>query len=84
MCNCISEIEKKILENLNENPEQRTSLNISDGEWEHLSIYPKVRLFIKYDYKYTYHKKDGERSNPHRSSVNIFFTFCPFCGEKLK
>lgn len=84
MCNCINEVEKKILEEINKNSEGRNEFNVTDGEFEHLSIYPKVKLFIKYLFKYSYTKKNGERSKPINHSINIFFSFCPFCGEKIE
>lgn len=41
------------------------------------------RLYIEFAYEYTFVKKNGERSNVKKATVNIFPAYCAFCGKKI-
>jgi len=82
MCNCINDVLEKVkqqAEDYSANGEKVESI-----EFEHRSHYPITALYSNVIAKTTFIKKDGNRSKPINNHVSIFYTFCPFCGQKYQ
>lgn len=81
-CDCLHNTSELIKKRATDNS-QRSGYEIIEADWERISWFPKHRLFSCYIIKGTYKKKDGTKSKPVYDHVNIFFTYCPFCGSKF-
>ncbi len=83
-CDCLSVvlqniIDKTVAENINVKgykifPDQCRYVNKS---W-----YPVSRLYAPVKITSAKNKVNGELSEPKKHEVNLFFTYCPFCGTK--
>lgn len=38
--------------------------------------------FTEFEYTFVPMKKDGSLAKPKKKIINLFHSFCPFCGEK--
>lgn len=82
-CNCIAETKEAILKNVNAKEKNPKGYNILEADFEYKSWFPKIRLYATFLIKSTFKKKDGTTSRPRNEHVNVFFSYCPFCGIKL-
>lgn len=85
-CDCIDKIAAATLKEVKRRNEGTVpGFELIDNEcgFENVSFLPKHQLFVQYNARYTRHKKNGRTSLPATKKVNIFFTYCPFCGVKI-
>lgn len=84
-CNCIETHEKAILDKVKASNENVKGFELIKEEcsFDTVSYLPKHQLFVQYNARYTKTKVNGKTSLPATKKVNIFFTYCPFCGIKL-
>jgi hypothetical protein len=87
MCNCLEEAKTKILSHLRkDNPE--FTIEDSNSDFDNI-VYPLDGdnmgriLTHKFEYTYTFTKRDGELSRPKTASININPMYCGFCGKKF-
>lgn len=84
-CNCIKEVKERFLKHKLDDPKAPEGLEISEVDFRNYSWFPKTRLYSELVFESSFIKKtDGKRSKPKKSIVNIFFTYCPFCGQKTQ
>lgn len=89
MCNCIKEVEKKVLDSLKEkNPDNTytevetfNGLGFQRKSW----AFEKNQMLLTHEMKFasTFIKVNGEQSKPRKETISITQTYCCFCGEKL-
>ena len=98
MCNCIKDMSEATLRLLTEKHRTRgeTILPIIDSEHgimeamfvmqDQKGIYDieAMQLHTRYEYKYTFEKKNGDTSVPRKGSQIVGFDFCPFCAAPYK
>ena len=91
MCNCITETEDKLFAHIKEKYPERTLVHDSEEGLQNTAFTfgteedpGGTKLFIPFQYRYTFEKKNGATSAIKKESVNMFFTFCPFCGVPYK
>lgn len=94
MCDCIEKKNKEIIEHVTKEKAkegkavlplensyglglQNVAFPFNEGEIS------SPRPYIEFEYEYTFVKKNGERSGVKKQSVNIFPTYCCFCGKKI-
>lgn len=84
-CTCLREVEQKTLKHVEERNKHVEGFEIIESEsgFDNISYLPKHQLFIQYNARYMRSKKNGKPSVPATKKVNIFFTYCPFCGVKI-
>jgi len=86
MCQCIERIESATMDRLKEKHPERKLIEEGDsGEIQNQSFMldgSGTKLYVPLKYRYTFTKKDGSESAERSDTVNILFTFCPFCGTK--
>jgi len=81
-CDCISKVAENIKAKITaDQTEKQKGYKMLNGNWEHHSWYPKVRLYSNYIIESTFEKKDGSTSKPRKDHVSIFYSYCPFCGK---
>jgi hypothetical protein len=82
MCNCITDIEVKVLDKL----KNESGGDISDLEMKNTGFSfgenPRQRTFNDVQYKLTPKKKDGAMGKAVTKSISVYHTYCPFCGSK--
>ena len=83
-CSCLKDVQEKIIEHILESKNNPNGLKIIASDWEKKSWFPKVRLYANFIFKYSFTLKDGKTSQPKNSSMEIFFSYCPFCGKKYE
>lgn len=81
MCDCISIALEKVKERVVK--DKTNGYKVQHIDFEHHSWYPETRLYSNVIMKTTFIKKDGSESKPINEHVSLFYTYCPFCGEKL-
>lgn len=54
---------------------------VNYGEWDSYTVFPKVRLCSTFSLHFAFDKKNGDKARV-KTTANIFYTYCPFCGEK--
>lgn len=65
------------LKSVNEKASGYTNKGLTFGEnggWQ---------LFMPFELKYTFIKKDGTDSREQTKKTSMFPAFCPFCGKKI-
>ncbi|MFZ4413624.1 MAG: hypothetical protein ACOYOV_11110 [Bacteroidales bacterium] len=82
-CDCLEKTKQKIIEKISNDPNKRKGYKIIEGDYEHKSWYPNVRLYVNFIVKSSFEKVDGSTSKPINEHVSIYFTYCPFCGKKF-
>ena len=81
-CDCFSKVAENIKAKVtSDESKKQKGYNMLKGNWEHRSIYPKVRLYSDFIIESTFEKKDGTTSKPKKENVSIFYSYCPFCGK---
>lgn len=84
-CDCLKETAKLIIDKISSKETNPKGYKIIQGDWEHKSWYPKVRLYSNYIILETvFEKKDGTTSKPRKEHVAIYYSYCPFCGKKYE
>lgn len=83
MCDCIKTVKQAVIDKVSSNEHNPKCYKLEEVSWEHVTIFPKSRLYTNIMLRSTFEKKDGSTSKPRNEHVPIFFTYCPFCGEKL-
>lgn len=89
MCNCISEVESKVIQHLKEaNPSRiyhEPVLHFLGTGLQNYVYSPSYSPFLSHLFKIEYHvtKKDGTPSKARIQSIGIYPTFCGFCGQRL-
>lgn len=90
MCNCIKETEQKIIGNLKERFPEKTfneelnrfqgtgmqNVALSFGENGGHKTYSEFKIESSFE------KVNGTQSRPKKETVNIYHSYCPFCGIK--
>jgi hypothetical protein len=89
MCDCINTVTEKILAKQAEQKPERTILPLEEFDGEGLGNRAFTfgsgdgyKMFVPFVYRYTFKKTNGETSKTRKETVNMFFTYCPFCGTK--
>lgn len=90
-CNCIKEVEQKTIAHLKERYPDKTyneELNGFEGTGllnQALSMGENggYKLYHQFAIEVTFTKVNGTQSKPKKETVNIYQTFCPFCGIRL-
>lgn len=88
MCNCIKEVEKKILAVLQTKYPNKTysevttfnGLGFQNKTWAFET--GQILLLHEMRFESTFTKVNGETSQPRKETVNINGSYCIFCGEK--
>ena len=91
-CNCIEQSEKNIIEHLKKQNPDKTydeDLNRFDDTGFRNTAFSfggngGIKFYHEFAIKSTFTKKNGEQSNPKREVINIYPTYCSFCGIKLE
>lgn len=85
-CNCIKEVETKLLEKFKENYKGDTCNNVSANfENQVLSLDTgNWALVNPFKVEYTFTKKNGDESRTQYWKVNMGMLYCPFCGQKIE
>jgi len=81
-CDCMQKTSLAIIDHFKKEKEY-SGHEVVEAEWEHRSLFPKVRMYVCFIIKSTFIKKNGTKSRIQNHHVNIFFTYCPFCGKKI-
>lgn len=86
-CKCIENIEAKVLDKMQQDNAGKG--NIKDAQMQNrgLSFDPDFGGWFTYqeiEYKLTPLKKDGTYGRKVTKKINIYHTYCPFCGTKIK
>lgn len=91
MCQCLKESENKLFAHLKEQISKDAKVKSFDESESHYLNKGLVftgdggwKLYMEYQIAYIPVKKDGSDGVPKKKTVNIFPTFCPFCGVKMK
>lgn len=79
-CGCLETVKEKIIERAMTST--TPGYQVLEGDWEYKSSFPRKRLYSNFIVKSTFTKKDGTTSKPKNEHASIFYTFCPFCGQK--
>lgn len=74
MCNCEKELKDKLLK------EYRPDMESIDNPNEALGMDGKLIYYTPYEMKKTYETKTG-KIRTKKETVNVFFKYCPYCGE---
>lgn len=85
MCNCIKDIEAKVLALIQEKAGE--SAKISDAVYQNIGLFSKEAenpTFSEVEYKLTPLKKNGTQGKTIRKTIAIFHGYCPHCGEKYQ
>ena len=82
-CNCITEVAAKIKDKTGYSNREVKGYKIEDGRREHSSFYPFSRIYSLFIITSVFTKKDGTTSRPKKDTISIFYTYCPFCGQKF-
>lgn len=89
MCDCIKTTQEKTFDYINKQHPERTIVSDSQEGFQNTALTfgttdkpGGIKMFIPFKYFYTFQKKDGSTSAVKSETVNMFFTFCPFCGKK--
>lgn len=89
MCNCIKEIEDKVLTELVEKNPKYKNRKIIKANLDNVVIMflPKgkasVQLYSPMKIEYEYLNKNQE-AKIKKDTINMSCTFCPFCGQKYE
>ena len=79
-CNCLNDVEIKIIEIRNETNQDVPGFKIIKSYWKELSLYPTKQLSSTFINEYIVKSKKGKEI--HRTeTITIFYGFCPFCGK---
>ena len=84
MCNCKTEIEKKLTDRYRaaESSGREHKVRLKGFGLVVVGETLKQRPYMEYEeFAYVPIKKGGEK--PKKQRGNMFFSFCPFCGEKI-
>jgi hypothetical protein len=80
-CDCLSKVAENIKEKIAKDDKKQKGYKILEADFEYKSWFPKVRLYSNFIIKSTFEKKDGTTSRPQNEHINIFYSYCPFCGK---
>lgn len=90
MCNCIEEVEQRMLVHMQEYfpdrkyetelPYRSTKIGIRNPK---ALVNSRIVLIMEMGLRYTTTKKSGAQSAPKTHLFNIHPTFCCFCGDKI-
>ena len=75
MCNCVEKIPELMLEKMKQ--EHGFTEVIDEPFFVHHSVYPDVKPYFPMKGKYLHGKRQRT------FEINVYPSFCPFCGEKL-
>ncbi|MEG2412880.1 MAG: hypothetical protein RSA29_10380 [Clostridium sp.] len=82
-CNCIAEIKERLKDKLRKDDEYQgkdISLNINNLAW---LFKGGQRMYSVVEISYPWVTKTG-KDRVNKSSVNIVYSYCPFCGNKIE
>jgi hypothetical protein len=82
-CNCIKVVAKNIVEKMSGREHLPNGYKVVDSEWVNKAIFPKEKLYAEFRITSTFTKVNGSTSKPKNENINIYFSFCPFCGKKI-
>ena len=86
MCNCLINLKKNLLKDITELSTEK-DFKILEGDFLNraLTFDPSdVKIYLEFKYISTFTRANGETSKPKSKTVNIFPTYCPFCGKEYK
>lgn len=83
-CGCLEKVAENIERKVKNDNKDVKGFCIIEGGFEHKSWYPFSRLYSNYIVKSEQLKKDGTLAKPKNSHINIFYSYCPFCGKEFK
>lgn len=85
MCNCINEIESRLLRELSTKNEEWKDRKITRADIENVALMIdgpcRTELHSTVKIEYDYINKKGDKKHK-KQSINLSYTYCPFCGEK--
>ena len=91
-CTCIPNVNVNTLNKLKELHPDRTyepaSLYGSENGLQNVAFSfgdnSGPRVYFNYKSRFTFTKTNGQTSAPKTENINIYATFCPFCGAKIE
>lgn len=85
MCDCIKQLNEKILEKMQE--DNKNNGVIEEGELQNMGLsFGKPggwRTYQPFEYKMTNKKVNGTLGVTRKHTISIYHSYCPFCGEKI-
>lgn len=83
-CNCIEDIKARLKEKLSKEKEyEGKDINLTIGNTCWLFDGGGKRMYSEVEISYPYVTKTG-KDRVKKSSVNITYSYCPFCGKKVE
>lgn len=85
-CDCLDKTEKAVLEKVKTDNAKIKGFDIIEDEsgFENVSFLPLHTLFANYNVRYVRTKANGKPALPATKKVVLLFTYCPFCGKKMR
>ena len=84
-CDCINTVLKNATDHILKHELGRfTNPEMKSSEWEYCTTFYEKRLYSNIIFKYTFEKANGSRSKVRNMHSSIYYSYCPFCGLKLK
>lgn len=80
-CDCIEKVTISTMEHVYKQRKDTPGYEIIDGNFERITLFSN-KLYMPFIIRSIFTKKNGDPSKERNEHVNIFFTFCPFCGLK--
>lgn len=86
MCNCQNEVLERVSNKIKSDLLPKNTIPETVViEWENRAFTSKgMQIGLPVRYEYQKEKSNGEPyKNKNSDKVNLFMTYCPFCGEKF-
>lgn len=87
MCNCINEIESKLLRELSIKNEEWKGKEITSVNFENAALMVtgpcRNELYSTVEIGYDHINKRGDKKHK-KQTINLSYRYCPFCGEKYE
>lgn len=85
MCNCIKDLDEKLLAKMKE--EKKANGIVNEGSLQNMGLSfanpgGGWRTYQVFKYEMTNKKKNGTLGATRNYEISMYHTFCPFCGEK--
>ncbi len=83
-CTCIAKSEATAKEHIEKQNANVKGFKITESGFQNKSWYPETKLYAIFESKANWQRNGQEMPRPKKDTLNIFFTFCPFCGRDLQ
>lgn len=85
MCDCLEKAKDKILEHVRKQNDKTGKIDNGDFKNKGLSLNGGGwKTYQPFEYEMQNIKKDGSMGAIRKHTVDMYHTFCPFCGKKHK